>query len=58
MLLRGSLFGRLPEVGDRIDAPPYRVEVLDISKRRVARVRFELLEDIEPTDEPPSAGEE
>ena len=39
-----SLFGRIPKVGDQLEVPPYRIRVLAMSKRRVSRVIFELLE--------------
>jgi CBS domain containing-hemolysin-like protein len=36
-----ALLGRLPEVGETLDLPPWRVTVLALSRRRVARLRFE-----------------
>ncbi len=38
-----SRFGRIPDVGDQLEIPPYRVRILAMSKRRVSRVSFELL---------------
>ncbi len=46
-----SRFGRIPKVGDQIDAPPYRIRVLKMEKRRVSRVSFEILEDEGGTEE-------
>lgn len=34
--------GRLPETGDTLEFAPYLITVLSMSKRRVARVRFEV----------------
>ena len=36
-----ALVGRLPEVGETLDLPPWRVTVLARSRRRVSRLRFE-----------------
>ena len=38
-----SALGRLPSKGDKIEIPPYRATGLEMSRRRVARVRFEKL---------------
>ena len=48
-----SRFGRIPKVGDELEIPPYRVRILAMARRRVARVSFELLvpEGDEPEDE-------
>tara|TARA_R110002073_G_scaffold218689_5_gene379037 strand:+ start:6055 stop:7404 length:1350 start_codon:yes stop_codon:yes gene_type:complete len=36
--------GRLPETGETLEFSPYLITVLSMSKRRVARVRFEIQE--------------
>ena len=36
-----SVLGHLPVEGERIEVPPYRVTVMQMSRRRVARLRFE-----------------
>ncbi|MBZ0112980.1 MAG: hemolysin family protein [Thermoanaerobaculia bacterium] len=45
-----SRFGRIPKSGDSLDLPPYRIRILAMSKRRVARVSFENLDE-EPAPE-------
>ena len=39
--------GRIPAEGDQIELPPYRVTVLSVLRRRVARLRFERLDERE-----------
>jgi CBS domain containing-hemolysin-like protein len=39
-----SLFGSIPEVGEQIEAPPYRISIVARSKQRISRVRFERIE--------------
>jgi len=36
--------GRLPETGETLEFPPYLITVLSMSKRRVARVRFQAID--------------
>ena len=36
-----ALLGRLPEVGETLELPPWKVTVLALSRRRVSRLRFE-----------------
>lgn len=38
-----TALGRLPSEGDKIEVPPYRATVMKMSRRRVARIRFEKL---------------
>ena len=33
--------GRIPAEGDQLDLPPYKVTILSVQRRRVARLRFE-----------------
>lgn len=35
-----SALGHLPEVGDRVEVPPYTIEVTDLDGMRIAEVRF------------------
>lgn len=39
-----SLFGRIPEVGETVEDPPYRISVLAMSRQRLSRVRFERVD--------------
>ncbi len=45
-----ACLGRLPRRGDRVVLPPFRVTVLDVTKRRVGRLRFERLKPASPED--------
>ena len=35
--------GRIPREGDQVELPPYRVTVVAMARRRVMRLKFELL---------------
>jgi CBS domain containing-hemolysin-like protein len=43
--------GSIPSEGDQIELPPYRVTVLSVLRRRVARLRFERQDGAEARDE-------
>jgi CBS domain containing-hemolysin-like protein len=44
--------GRLPRRGDRVEVGPYRAHVLEVSRRRVQRLRLERIEAAPENEEP------